>query len=297
MEEILFRHPVQGTKANARIHKIINHGKKAGSQLNSVKKSNGELTTSPQETLERLGEALIPGDGTEDRSTDFGTELSGAEIHDILAPHRLHRAVNNLDKAKAPGPDKIRNEMIIQAWDDIKTAVRRIFIISLTLGVTPSAWQDSTGVIIPKPFKLDYTEPRTFRIISLTSSLQTFMERVLLWHLQIDLKIPARLTKTQHGFKKGASTESAIHQLARRIENTMIHKHCALGVFLDIEGAFDNITFTAIREGLIDAGIPAGIAKWIYALTSCRTITISYCGESITRVATKGSAQGVVLSP
>ena len=292
---------IKGTQDFAKINKILKKGNKYSdsSQLNSVKKENGDLTSSPQETLQRLGEVLIPDSGTAENMDDavHGSNGTEKEIHDILAPHRLDRAVRELHKNKAPGPDKIRNDMLVEAWGDIKFAVRRIFIHSLTLSTSPSAWHEATGVIIPKPLKLDYTEPRAFRIIALTSSLQKLLERVILWHLQIDLKVPARLTKSQHGFKKGASTESAIHHLTRRIEDGMINNQDSIGIFLDIEGAFDNISFRAIKEGLIEAGIPPTIARWIFAITSNRTITLSYSGESITRRATKGSAQGGVLSP
>ena len=287
---------IKDTKETARLDKILNQGEKSQGLLNSVKKANGELTISPQETLTRLGEVLIPDNGIHE-SQELEGGVTGNLIHEILAPHRLDRAVKDLKKGKTPGPDLIRNEMISEAWGDINHIVRRIFIHSLTLCSTPAVWQESTGVIIPKPNKLDYTEPRAFRIIALTSCLQKLLERAILWHLQVDLKIPARLTKCQHGFKKGASTESAIHKLTRRIEDAKIHKQDAIGIFLDIEGAFDNISFKAIKEGLIEAGIPDQIARWIFSLTSNRSITLSYCGESVIRKATKGSAQGGVLSP
>ena len=187
--------------------------------------------------------------------------------------------------------------MISQGWDDIKFMVRRIFIQSLTLGTTPLEWRENRGIVIPKPNKPDYSEPRAFRIISLTSCFQKLMERVILWYIQTDLKVPDRLTKTQHGFRRGASTESAIHKLTRQIEDSKVHNRCALSIFLDVEGAFDNVSFQALKQGLEEAGIPNIIAQWIYNMISVRYITLNYCETSIRRKATKGSPQGGVLSP
>ncbi len=157
---------------------------------------------------------------------------------------------------KAPGPDEIRNEMILRAWKWIKDPVRMVFHNSLALGKTPESWHHSTGCIIPKPLKTDYTNPRSFRIISLTSSFQKLLERLILWHLELDLKVPAKLTKNQHGFKKGKSTESALHTLTRRIEDAIATGNYSLGVFLDIEQAFDAVSFKAIKEALLAANIP-----------------------------------------
>ena len=187
--------------------------------------------------------------------------------------------------------------MITNAWDFIKDPVRMIFHHSLVLGITPASWHNITGCVIPKPLKLDYTNPRAFRIISLTSSFQKILERLILWHLEIDLKIPGKLTKNQHGFRKGKSTESAIHILTRRIEDAMATGNYALGVFLDIEQAFDAVSFTAIKEALKEANIPDTVANWIYFMISNRLITLNYCDHSITKKATKGSPQGGVLSP
>ena len=280
----------------ARINKIINMGSTNIGNLNSLRKSNGELTDSPQETLQVLTDTLIPSDGEQEPSQPYG----GGDTQTILkivAPHRVDRAIKELATNKAPGPDEIRNEMITKAWKWIKDPVRMIFHHSLALGATPSSWHHITGCVIPKPLKTDYTNPRAFRIISLTSSFQKILERLILWHLEQDLNIPGRLTKNQHGFKKGKSTESAIHSLVRRIEDAMASGNYSLGVFLDIEQAFDAVSFKAIKEGLLEAGIPPTVSEWIHHMVSNRLITVSHCGESITKKATKGSPQGGVLSP
>ena len=286
------------TKAStlSRINKIINLGNSNIGNLNSLRNNNGDLTDSPQATLQVLTDTLIPSDGEQEQSQPY----SGGNTQTILkivAPHRVDRAIKELAANKAPGPDQIRNEMISKAWKWIKDPVRMIFHHSLALGATPESWHHITGCVIPKPLKSDYTNPRAFRIISLTSSFQKILERLILWYLEQDLNIPGKLTKNQHGFKKGKSTESAIHSLVRRIEDAMARGNYSLGVFLDIEQAFDAVSFKAIREGLLKAGIPPTVTEWIHHMVSNRFITVSHCGESITKKATKGSPQGGVLSP
>ena len=72
--------------------------------------------------------------------------------------------------------------------------------------------------------------------------------------------------------------------------------NCALGVFLDIEQAFDAVSLSAIKEALKEASIPDTVVNWIYFMISNRLITLNYCDHSITKKATKGSPQGGVLS-
>ena len=119
-------------------------------------------------------------------------------------------------------------------------------------------WQSTTGCVIPKPENPDYTNPKAFRIISLTSC---FLERLVLWYLEQYLKIPAKLTKSQHGFRKGKYTDSAIHVLTRKIDDAVAAGNYVLGNFLDIEQEFDAISFQAIKDALLQAGIPETIAN------------------------------------
>ncbi|XP_036327429.1 uncharacterized protein LOC118740039 [Rhagoletis pomonella] len=64
-------------------------------------------------------------------------------------------------------------------------------------------------------------------------------------------KLPsASISKAQHAYTKGRSTETALHSLTAVIEKALEHKEYALGVFLDISGAFNNVSYEAIMESL-----------------------------------------------
>ena len=59
--------------------------------------------------------------------------------------------------------------------------------------------------------------------------------------MQHDLNMTDLSSKRQFGFKKGVSTETALHKIVHKIEKRIAQKGYALGTFLDIEGAFDNV--------------------------------------------------------
>jgi hypothetical protein len=45
---------------------------------------------------------------------------------------------------------------------------------------------------------------------------------------------------TQYAHQRGRLTEATLHDLVQKIERSLNQKEFALGVFLDIDGAFDN---------------------------------------------------------
>ena len=115
--------------------------------------------------------------------------------------------------------------------------------------------------------------------------------------MENDLTIQITLTTNQHGFLRGKSTDSAIHTLTRKIEDAITSKGYALGIFIDIEGAFDNLPFATITASLRRANLPNCIELWLTHLTSNRTISLSFNSTTVTRRVGKGTAQVGVTSP
>ena len=132
----------------------------------------------------------------------------------------------------------------------ISDAFTKIAKASFESGYVPDSWRNSTGIFLPKPGKTDYYNPKSYRTITLAPVPLKWMERIVLWHMEVDLKIYSKLNKKQYGFVKGASTETALHKIVHKIERTIISSGMALGTFLDVEGAFDNVAFKSIEKAL-----------------------------------------------
>ena len=113
---------------------------------------------------------------------------------------------------------------------------------------TPGCWRNATGIFLPKPGKGDYYNPKSYRTISLSPVPLRWMERLVLSHMEEDLKIYSKLKETQYCFAKGFSTETALHKLVHKIKRAILNSGMALGTFLDIEGAFKNVAFHAIEK-------------------------------------------------
>ena len=56
--------------------------------------------------------------------------------------------------------------------------------------------------------------------------------------------------RNQHAFRKGRSMESALSDTVDHLESVALNGGVAIGVFLDIEGAFDNLMPAGILRSL-----------------------------------------------
>jgi hypothetical protein len=63
----------------------------------------------------------------------------------------------------------------------------------------------------------------------------------------------------QHAYLKGKSTKTALH--VYKIDGSLAQKEFALGVFLDVEGAFDNTSFETMDDAASDHGVCSTINR------------------------------------
>ena len=198
---------------------------------------------------------------------------------------------------KAPGEDGLYNEIIKTSIDIIYNPLSEILKACIKTGYVPKIWQQSRSAIIPKNGKTDYSKARSYRIIALSANLLKLLENLVLWHLQDDLKMDEALNQKQYGFRKGHSTDTAILNLIEDIQTALKHNHHALGIFLDIEGAFDNIPHSSIKKAIDRSAAKGMIGDWIYYMVSNRYITLKAFGTKLICRTPKGCPQGGVLSP
>ena len=72
----------------------------------------------------------------------------------------------------------------------------------------------------------------------------------------------------QHGFRSDRSTDSAISEVSNEIESFIFKRQYCLSVFLDIRGAFDNISPDHIYNSLVKFKADADMALWYRAYLS-----------------------------
>ena len=266
-------------------------------QVGHLKKRDGTYTQSRGEVLDTLLDEFFPD----------STKLKGAQtsplqyvikddIPDLFSPRKLEVAFKSFKKGKAPGPDGIGTE-VLQNLDGVSLGrLALIYNVSLALGYVPERWRGAKAVLIPKVGKSDYSSPRSFRPISLTSFLLKGMERVIVWYLE-EIGVVDALSRHQHAFRKGRSTSSCISEVVDSIESVILRGDLALGVFFDIEGAFDNVQTSKVLEGLRAKKVPPDIIRWYGHYLTTRFVQASLGKTTRCRSLTRGTPQGGILSP
>ena len=283
---------------SARMHNIIKSSKNRKEELTAVYDADGNLTSSPAETVDVMTSTHFPQDLEQEGSAPSMVEPADPDLlNKIYNPDRMKKAVFSFEPEKAPGPDGIQGIMLRKAWPAIGDLVQSIMIASHNKQCVPRPWRESSAIFLPKPGKKDYCEPKSFRTITLSPIFLKLQEKLILWHLQHDLGISDCISKKQFGFKSGCSTEAALHKVAHQIERRIAKKGYVLGTFLDIEGAFDNVSFAAIAEALNKTSIDKSTTQWIINMISNRYVTVKF-KTTYKRIKIKrGCPQGGVLSP
>ena len=127
--------------------------------------------------------------------------------------------------------------------------VRQRFNVGTSFGHIPRLWKRTKVVFIPKAGKTSHVTPKDYRPISLSSFLLKTLERLL--DLYISDAIPQNMfSVSQHAYVRGKSVNTALYTLINQIEGALSQKEFALGAFLDIEGAFNNVLPSAITSSL-----------------------------------------------
>jgi len=156
--------------------------------------------------------------------------------------------------------------------------LKKIFQSILAVGELPTAWQETKVAFIPKAGKATHTTAKDFRPISLTSFMLKCFERMISLHKPtVD---PTQISKAQHAYTKGKSTESALHLVVSSIEKSLSIKEYTLIAFLDIEGAINNVLPTAITESLTELGVEPPMVRLIHKLQISRMVAATL-GTSI----------------
>ena len=107
-------------------------------------------------------------------------------------------------------------------------------------------------VFIPKPQKDDYRDAGSFRPISLTKFLFKFMEHVIEWLLREHANKFGKNSDMQHAYSGTRGTDTALSTIVNIIESSILRKQLCLVIFVDIQGAFDNLAFLAIKKVMVD---------------------------------------------
>jgi len=188
--------------------------------------------------------------------------------------------------------DRIFTALLKEGRQILLPHLVRIYCACLETGYVPVSWRQVKVVFIPKSGSSSYCEPSDFRPTSLTSFLLKTMERLVDRFLRYEILVLKPLHPNQHAYEAGKSVETAFHQLMVRAEKALDQQEIALGVFLDIEGAFDNTPYDSMCSPFTTHGVDQTNERWIRATLDGRLATAALGDVSRSVAVTRGCPQG-----
>jgi ribonuclease HI len=198
---------------------------------------------------------------------------------------------------KAPGPDGIRAVMLKNLPEAVIEFLAAVYKNCLVTGKIPDLWLNSKVIFIPKSNKTNMEDPRSYRPICLSNFLFKTLEKLIQHRLENCKVYPFKLSKNQHGFRPNCSTLTALSEFTNEVERAFSNNQKAIAVFLDIQGAFDNMNPFKALDTLYSWGAQKEIINMLKFYYQNRSVTATAQDQEITMYPTIGSAQGNVLSP
>ena len=191
---------------------------------------------------------------------------------------------------------KIPYEMLKHLPEEAKLYLLKIINKIWETGIMPKSWKIAIIVPVKKPNK-DASLATSYRPIALTSCVCKLMEKMintrLVWHLERK----GLISPFQFGFRKNRCTLDPLLRLSNQIQHGFAKKCQTIGVFFDLEKAYDTTWRMGILKQLVKMGIQGNMLKFIQSFLSNRFIKVRV-GRSVSKpyLLEEGIPQGSVLS-
>ena len=174
----------------------------------------------------------------------------------------------------APGPDKLswhHLKSIIQNNDCLANIIN-IADSCITLGYWPNYFKISTTIVIPKPNKSSYNQPKAFRPIVLLNTLGKLIEKVVAERLQFLVTSNEFIHPSQLGGLKFKSTLDAGIALTHIIQSGWTKGKTTSTLAFDISQFFPSLNHRLLTLILDKAGLePKAIAFFANYLVRRKT--------------------------
>lgn len=197
----------------------------------------------------------------------------------------------------SPGADQVHYNFFKHFPQSFLDIILKLFNDIWRLGVIPVDWKTATIVPILKPGKPGNI-PSSYRPIALTSACCKIMEHMIVNRLVWYIDSKNIFNPYQSGFRKGRCTLDHLSRLVHTIESAKDEDGFVLGVFLDMEKAYDLLWHQGLLIKLSRIGIKGNMFKWIECFLQDRYIRVRI-GSAFSQSypLENGTPQGSVISP
>ena len=194
------------------------------------------------------------------------------------------------------GPDSTPNIVLKTCAEELAQGLRDVCQFSLDTGTLPQDWRNAN--ISPVFKKGDRHLPENYRPVSLTSVPCKILEHIICSHMWKHFDKHNILTKLNHGFRSGFSTESQLLVTLHDFLKAFDKKQQIDIAILDFSKAFDTVPHGKLLHKIDCYGIKGQLNNWLSSFLKERSMNAICEGEHSKSVHVEsGVPQGTVLGP
>ena len=172
----------------------------------------------------------------------------------------------------------------------------KLFNLCFSTGIW--VWEEADVIFLKKDGKDSYDVPGSYRPISITSYIGKLLEKIFVIRILKHQKIEKLNDEDQEGFSEKRNTVRYLNRLNLSIKQDIIMNNTSIGLFIDLEKAFDSVWQQGLIIKLNKIGIKGKMLKIINSFLRNRKISLSINGfKGPERHGDVGVPQGSVLSP
>ena len=219
----------------------------------------------------------------------LNSRITVKEIKEVIKNQKA--GTKSLDK------DKFHPKMFKQLSDKAMTLMCKLYNICFSTGSW--VWEEADVIFLKKDGKDTYASPGSYRPISITSYIGKLLEKILVNRILNHLKLENLHDEDQEGFSEKRNTIRYLNRLNLGIKEDIMKNYTSIGLFIDLEKAFDSIWKQGLIVKLHKIGIKGNILKIINTFLMNRKMSLSvndFKGP-VRNGGDVGVPQGSVLSP
>ena len=232
--------------------------------------------------------------------TEFNTFLNNPNptSFEILlpTPDDIQKYIEKLSDNKALGPNSIPTQILKLISPEIKLILSNRLNECINSGIFPDCLKLAT--ITPVHKKDSKLNVENYRPVSLLSNISKIFEKILHNQIYSFLEDNNILFKNQFGFRKNHNTSHAISALTEDIRSALDENEFAVGIFVDLQKAFDTVGHDILLKKLEHYGIRENPLQLFKSYLSGRKqrVNIRGCHSDFLDIK-HGVPQGSILGP
>lgn len=288
------------------LNESMNRNTSKQSEINKVN-VNGSTLTDPTDIANEFNDFFSSigqkiSSNIPKTSADFQDFLN-AEQHEssfnfgFCSPHSVVRCIESLESKATLDIDNINSKLIKSIANFISIPLSHIFNLSFEQGIVPNKLKVSRTVPI---FKSGSRESlNNYRPIACLPILSKVLEKIASESLKNYLLCNKLLHSHQYGFQSNNSTVHPLIHILDYIGKAFNDNNIVVGIFLDLQKAFDLVDHKILLAKLKNMGITGNCLKWFESYLNDRKqyVMVNGCYSSFFRLINMSVPQGSILGP